>query len=82
MVAPINPEAERIRAQAILRSFTEQREAVNLFAPTHQDEPAEPVVNVARNQDRAITRILAALQLRRRPVIDDDCYQRPAYSSR
>ena len=62
MVVQINPEDERIRAEAILRSFTDQREAVNLFAPTNRDEPAEePVIPTDQPEDRAIARMLTAL---------------------
>jgi len=89
MFTPINPEGERIRAQSILRSFTEYREAVNLFAPTgpqdertrDQVETAELAANANRNNDQSIMRIFKAIKLNRRPVVDESV-QQPAYSPR
>lgn len=75
MLSPINPEGERIRAQAILSSFTEQRNAVNLFSPTNpQSETAELADN-----GRSIKRIFKAIKLSRRPA---EPVQEPAYSPR
>jgi hypothetical protein len=89
MFAPINPEGERIRAQAILRSFTEYREAVNLFAPMSpqgeriraQGETAELAANANRNNRRSIMQVFKAIKLYRRPVVDESV-QQLAYSPR
>jgi hypothetical protein len=89
MFAPINPEVERIRAKAILRSFTEYREAVNMFAPMSpqgeracdQVETAELAANVNRNNGRSIMRVFKTIKLNRRPMVDGPV-QQPAYSPR
>jgi hypothetical protein len=79
MFAPTNPEREQIRAQAILRSFTEYREAVNLFDP--QGERAERAANADRNNVQSIMRFFKAIKLSRRPVVDEPV-QQSAYSAR
>jgi hypothetical protein len=67
---PINPEGERIRAQAILRSFTEYENAVDLFAQkSPQSETAEPAANANHNNGRSIMRILKAIKLRSRTLL-------------
>jgi hypothetical protein len=72
----INPEGERIRAQAILGSLTEYQEAVNLFTPrSSQSETAEPAATVNRPKGQFMLRVFKAITLKRRPV------QRAAYSS-
>lgn len=88
MFAPTNPENERIRAQSILRSFTEYEEAVNLFVPTSSqgeqncDQVETAVVaNAHRNYGQSIMRVFKAIKLNRRPVVDESV-QRPAYSPR
>jgi hypothetical protein len=89
MIGPINPEGERIRAQAILRSFTEYREAVNMFAPMSpqgerirdQVETAELAANANRNNRRSIMQVFKAIKLNRRPVVDESV-QQLAYSPR
>jgi hypothetical protein len=73
----INPEGERIRAQAVLRSLTEYQEAVNLFTPrSSQVETAEPAATINRPKGQFILRVFKAITLNRRPV------QRPTYSPR
>lgn len=79
-----NPEYERIRAQSILRSFTEQKEAVNLFAPTSSpvDADCEQAKTTAlaanHNHDRSLMRVFKAIRLTRRESV-----QQPAsYSPR
>jgi hypothetical protein len=70
MFTPINPEGERIRAQAILRTFTEYENAVDTFAPTGpQGETAEPAANVTRNNGRSIMRIFNAIKLKSRTLL-------------
>jgi hypothetical protein len=85
MFSPTNPEAERIRAKAILRSFTEYKEAVDLFAPmsSHGDqgETAELAANANRNNGQSIVRIFKAIKLNRRPVVNESV-QQLAYSPR
>ena len=89
MFAPINPETERIRAQAVLRSFTEQREAVNLFARKSpqgncvrdQVETAELASNANHNDGWSIVRAFKAIKLNRHAVADKSVEQ-PAYSPR
>ena len=89
MFAPINPENERIRAQSILRSFTEQNEAVELFtAPRSQSEqPCEPVetVKLAAKSNRksggSVLRVFKAIKLNR-PAVSDEPGQQPAFSHR
>ncbi|MBI5961817.1 MAG: hypothetical protein HY866_23975 [Chloroflexi bacterium] len=89
MLAPINPEGERIRAQAILRSFTDYREAVNLFAPmspqderiSDQVETAKVAANANHNKRRSIMQVFKAIKLNRRPVVDESV-QPLAYSPR
>jgi hypothetical protein len=71
MLASVNPEYERIRAQAILRSFTEFDKAVNLFAPTvPQGEHPCAQVEVNRSAANAdgisIMRFFKAIRLNRR----------------
>ncbi len=86
---PINPEGERIRAQAVLRSFTEYKEAVNLFAPKSaqgeqncdQAETAELAANANRNQGQSIMRVFKTIKLHRRPFAGASV-QQPAYSPR
>jgi hypothetical protein len=78
MVAQINPELERMRAQSILRSFTEYKEAVDLFAPASTEvESAEP----ARRHGRSIMRVINAIRLNRRHVVGKSV-QQPVYSPR
>ncbi|HEX3049774.1 MAG TPA: hypothetical protein VHP83_03890 [Aggregatilineaceae bacterium] len=77
MSGAINPEIERIRAQAILRSFTDYQEAVELFAPTRTDDCADAN---NRHTRRSIMRVFQALKLNRRPVVEEPV-QQPAYSS-
>jgi hypothetical protein len=79
MFAPTNPEREEMRAQAILRSFTEYREAVDLFAP--QGETAECAAPANRNNGQSITRFFKAIKLNRRPMVDEPV-QQSAYSPR
>ncbi len=82
MIAPINPEGERIRAQAILRSFTEYKEAVELFAPRgSQVETAELAAQASRHNGQFIRRILKAIKLNRQSMVDKSV-QQPAYSPR
>lgn len=84
MVVPINPEGERIRAQAILRSFTEYDEAVELFAPkgpqVETTEPAELAANANRSTGPFFARIFKAIKRDRR--VADESVQKPAYSPR
>lgn len=82
MIVPINPEGERIRAQAILRSFTEYDEAVDLFAPTSsQPKTTEPAARAKRSNGQLIMRVFKAIKRNRRPVVDESV-QRPAYLPR
>jgi hypothetical protein len=89
MLAPINPELERIRAQAILRALTEYSEASTLFAPRSsqgerncdQVETAELAANANRNNGQSIMRFFKAIKLNRRPMVDEAA-QRSAYSPR
>ncbi len=89
MFGSMNPEGERIRAKAILRSFTEYREAVELFGPRSpqgeqvrdQVEIAEVAAHANRNNRRSITQVFKAIKLNRRPVVDESVQQR-AYSPR
>jgi hypothetical protein len=88
-MSTINPEGERIRAQAILRSFTEYNEVVELFAPMsshggrvcEQVETAELAANTNRNNRRSIMQVFKAIKLNRRPVVDESV-QQLAYSPR
>jgi hypothetical protein len=65
MFAPINPEGERIRAQAILRTFTEYENAVDMFAPmSPQGETAEPAANVTHHNGWSIMRVFSAIKLK------------------
>lgn len=72
----INPENERIRAQSILRSFTEYEEAVKLFAPDQGDQnrneakTAEPAANANPNNGWSVTRVFNAIKRNRRPVVE------------
>jgi hypothetical protein len=71
-VTMLNPENERIRAQAILRSLTDYQEAVELFNPTHsQAKTVEPAAHASRS--RSILRIFKTRK--HRPAV-----QQPAYS--
>lgn len=80
MFTPTNPEAERIRAEAILRSFTDYNEAVKLFAPTGlQAEKAE--LEADRSNRRSIVQVFKAIKLNRRRVVDASV-QQFAYSPR
>ena len=82
MFTPINPEGERIRAQAILRSFTEYDKAVELFAPrSSQAETTEPAAHAKRGNGQFIMRVFKAIKRDRRPVVDK-AVQKPAYSPR
>ncbi|WP_162909738.1 hypothetical protein [Aggregatilinea lenta] len=82
MVMQINPEAERIRAQAILRSFTEYDKAVELFAPRNsQAETTEPAANTTRSNGPFITRVFKSIKRNHRPAVEDAA-QQPAYSPR
>lgn len=68
----INPEGERIRAQAILRSFTEYNEAVELFARPESDcEQVETVkLSANRQSGNFIMRVVNAIKLNRRHGVD------------
>jgi hypothetical protein len=86
MFTPMNPEGERIRAEAILRSFTEYNEAVNLFAPkTAEGEQncaeVETAANVNRTNRRSIMQAFKAIMLNRRSVVGESV-QQLAYSPR
>jgi hypothetical protein len=82
MNAPVNPENERIRAQAILRSFTDQQAAVELFAPKSSDaEPAELAAQADRKTGQFVMRVFKALKSNRR-VTANEPVQPPAYAPR
>ncbi|HML23503.1 MAG TPA: hypothetical protein PKD09_17740 [Aggregatilinea sp.] len=82
MFAPTNPENERIRAQSILRSFTEYDEAVELFAPkSAQSEVTEPAATTTQNNEHLMTRVFNAVKRERRSGTAGAA-QQPVYSPR
>ncbi len=83
MSAQINPEVERMRAQSILRSFTDYNEAVELLTPARrqgeQDCDQAETTELAAPAHRSS--ILRIFRLNRRPAADE-AVQQPAYSPR
>jgi hypothetical protein len=67
---PVNPEGERIRAQSILRSFTEYENAVDTFASMSR-ETAAPAARSNRNVGWSITRVFKAIELKSRAILSD-----------
>jgi hypothetical protein len=83
MISQINPEAERIRAEAMLRSFTDYEAAVDLFVP-HGSQNGTAELEAAANSNNSqspVMRVLKALKLNRRPVVNESV-QQPAYAAR
>lgn len=83
MNALINPEHERIRAQAILRSFTDYDEAVELFAPARarreqdcdQVEVAGRATHGSRNEGQFVMRVLKAFKPNRHTAAGESAQQ-------
>lgn len=67
MFTPTNPEGERIRAQAMLRSFTEHDKAVDTFGPMRpQGEKTELAADTNHNNGRSIMQFFKTIKLKSR----------------
>jgi hypothetical protein len=78
MFTPVTPEGERIRAEAILRSFTDYEAAVELFVP---HGPQDNTAELEPNRTNGLSRIFKAFKPDRRPVAAESV-QQPAYAPR
>lgn len=80
MLAPINPQAEEMRAQRIVSSLTDHEQAADVFGPKRaRVEMTESAANGNREYGQAIKRVFKAIT-NRRPVVDESV-QQPTYSS-
>lgn len=82
MFAPINPQNEERRAQAIVDSLTDRNQAAAIFASRNaQSKASERSATANRNYGQMIVRAFKALKPNRRPVVDEPV-QRPVGSPR
>ena len=79
MIAPINPQNEQNRAQAIVNSLTDYDKAVDVMTRARrqgeqirtQAETAEPAAKPNRNNGQSIQRAFNALKLNQHRVVDE-----------